>query len=156
MLDVSRRGTLEVAGQRLGFIGELSSAGKKLYGLRSKTSLVEVDLAVLEELAVIIPQHVDQSPFPPMARDFNFIVENSVHWLDLEATVRESGGDLVESILYRETFRDPKKDGDSKKRLLLSVVLRAQDATLTGEQADEVCNRIISSCGEKHSAALVS
>ena len=91
-----------------------------------------------------------------MARDFNFIVENSVHWLDLEATVRESGGELVESILYRETFRDPQKDGDSKKRLLLSVVLRAQDATLTGEQADEVCNRIISSCGDKHAAALVS
>jgi len=91
-----------------------------------------------------------------MARDFNFIVENSVHWLDLESTVREAGGELLESIRYHETFRDPKKDGDSKKRLLLSVMLRSQDATLTGEQADEVCNRIISSCGEKHSATLVS
>ena len=155
LLDVSRRGTLEVAGKRLGFIGELSAAGKKLYGLRSNTALAEIDLAMLEELAIIIPQHVDQSPFPPMARDFNFVVENSVHWLDLEATVRESGGELVESILYRETFRDTKKDGDSKKRLLLSVVLRSKDATLTGEQADEVCNRIISSCGKKHAAALL-
>ncbi len=156
LLDVSRRGTLEVAGKRLGFIGELSTAGRKLYGLRGKTSLAEIDLAVLEELAIIIPQHVDQSPFPPMARDFNFIVENSVHWLDLESTVRDAGGDLVESILYRETFRDAKKDGDSKKRLLLSVMLRSQESTLTGEQADEVCNRIISSCDEKHSAMLVS
>lgn len=156
LLDVSRRGTLEIAGKRLGVIGELSNAGKKLYGLRSRTSLVEIDLAILEELAVIVPQHVDQSPFPPMARDFNFIVDNGVHWLDLEATVRESGGELVESILYRETFRDPKKDGETKKRLLLSVVLRSQDSTLTGDQADEVCNRIISSCGEKHAADLVS
>ena len=155
LLDVSRRGTLEVAGKRLGFIGELSPAGRKLYGLRSSTALAEIDLAMLEELAIIIPQHVDQSPFPPMARDFNFVVENSVHWLDLEATVRESGGELVESILYRETFRDAKKDGESKKRLLLSVVLRSKDATLTGEQADEVCNRIISSCGKKHAAALL-
>ena len=156
LLNVSRRGTLEVAGKPFGFIGELSTAGKKLYGLRSDTSLAEIDLAILEELAVIIPQHVDQSPFPPMARDFNFIVDNSVHWLDLESTVRSAGGELVESILYRETFRDPKKDGDSKKRLLLSVMLRSQEATLTGEQADEVCNRIISSCADKHSAALVS
>ena len=155
LLDTSRRGTLEIAGKRLGFIGELSAAGRKLYGLRSSTAVAEIDLAILEELAIIIPQHVDQSPFPPMARDFNFVVENSVHWLDLEATVRESGGELVESILYRETFRDAKKDGDSKKRLLLSVVLRSKDATLTGEQADEVCNRIISSCGKKHAAALL-
>ena len=91
-----------------------------------------------------------------MSRDFNFIVENSVHWLDLEATVRDAGGALVESILYRETFRDPAKDGESKKRLLLSVLLRSSDATLTGDQADDVCQRIVSSCGEKHSATLVS
>lgn len=155
LLDVSRRGTLEVDGKRLGFIGEISTSGKKLYGLRSQTSVAEVDLAVLEELAILIPQHVDQSPFPPMARDFNFIVENSVHWLDLEATVRDAGGELLESILYRETFRDPRKDGDSKKRLLLSVVLRSKEATLTGEQADEVCGKIISSCQNQHSATLV-
>ncbi|QEG21272.1 phenylalanine--tRNA ligase subunit beta [Mariniblastus fucicola] len=156
LFDVSRRGTLEVAGKRLGFLGEVSKSGRKLYGLRSGATVAEIDLAVLEELAILIPQHEDQSPFPPMARDFNFIVEDSVHWLDLEGTVREAGGELVESILYRETFRDPKKDGEAKKRLLLSVVLRSKDSTLTGEQADDVCNRIISSCGEKHSATLVS
>ena len=156
LLDVSRRGTLEVAGKRLGFLGEISKSGGRLFGLRSRTAVAEIDLAVLEELAVLIPQHVDQSPFPPMSRDFNFIVENSVHWLDLEATVRDAGGALVESILYRETFRDPAKDGESKKRLLLSVLLRSSDATLTGDQADDVCQRIVSSCGEKHSATLVS
>ena len=155
LLDISRRGTIKVAGKRLGFIGEVSAAGKKLYGLRSRASIAELDLAVLEDLAVIIPQHVDQSPFPPMARDFNFVVDNSVHWLDLEATVRESGGELLESILYRETFRDSKKDGDSKKRLLLSVVLRSPDSTLTGEKADEICDKIVSRCTEKHQAALV-
>jgi len=153
---VSRRGTLQVAGKRLGFLGEISKAGTKLFGLRSRTAVAEIDLAVLEELAVLIPQHVDQSPFPPMSRDFNFIVENSVHWLDLEATVRDAGGELVETIQYRETFRDPKKDGDSKKRLLLSVLLRSKNATLMGEEADEVCQRIISDCGKKHSAKLVS
>ena len=84
------------------------------------------------------------------------IVDNSVHWLDLEATVRAAGGELLEEVLYRETFRNAKKDGDSKKRLLLSVLLRSSDATLTGEQADEVCQRIVSQCGDKHAATLVS
>ena len=156
LLDVSRRGTLEVAGKRLGFIGEVSKAGCKLYGLRTSAAVAEIDLAVLEELAILIPQHIDQSPFPPMSRDFNFIVDNSVHWLDLEATVRAAGGELLEEVLYRETFRNAKKDGDSKKRLLLSVLLRSSDATLTGEQADEVCQRIVSQCGDKHAATLVS
>jgi phenylalanyl-tRNA synthetase beta chain len=155
LLDVNRRGVLMCGEQRLGCIGEISSAGRKLYGLRSATATAELDLSVLESLAVLIPQHVDQSPFPPMARDFNFVVENSVHWADLESSVRDSGGELVESILYRETFRDPKKDGETKKRMLLSVVLRAQDATLTGDQADEVCNRIIETCSKEHGAMLL-
>jgi phenylalanyl-tRNA synthetase beta chain len=39
--------------------------------------------------------------------------------------------------------------------MLLSVVLRAQDATLTGDQADEVCNRIIETCSKEHGAMLL-
>ena len=109
LFDVSRRATLQVAGKLLGFMGEISKSGSKLYGLRSRTAVAEIDLAVLEELAILIPQHQDQSPFPPMSRDFNFIVDNSVHWLDLEATVRDAGGDLLEEVFYRETFRNAKE-----------------------------------------------
>lgn len=155
LFDASRRGTLSVSGKRLGYLGEVSKAGRKLYGLRTATAAAELDLAVLESLTILIPQHVDQSPFPPMTRDFNFIVDNAVHWSDLESTVRQSGGPLLESIQYRETFRDPKKDGESKKRMLLSIVLRSSDSTLTGEQADAVCQKIIASCAEKHDAVLL-
>lgn len=155
LFNASRRGTLSVNGQRLGFLGEVSAAGRKLYGLRTATAAAELDLAVLESLTILIPQHVDQSPFPPMSRDFNFIVENSVHWMDLENTVRRSGGQLLESIHYRETFRDPKKDGETKKRMLLSIVLRSLDSTLTGDQADEVCRQIIANCAQEHGAELL-
>jgi len=155
LLDASRRATLLVDGKKAGVIGEVSDSGRKAFGLRSTTSVAEIELALLEELAVLIPQHVDQSPYPPMSRDFNFIVDNSVHWTELESTIRSSGGELVESINYCETFRDPKKDGDSKKRLLLSIQLRSSTTTLTGEQADEVCGNIIKGCADKHAAVLL-
>ena len=90
-----------------------------------------------------------------MLGDFNFVVENAVRWADLESTVRAAAGSLLESIEYRETFRDQKKDGPSKKRLLLSVVLRSNNSTLTGQQAEEVCSSIVASCQSKHAAALV-
>jgi phenylalanyl-tRNA synthetase beta chain len=61
----------------------------------------------------------------------------------------------LEKVHYRETFRDEKKDGPTKKRLLLSVVLRSDSETLTGQQAEDVCQRIITQCGKNHEAALV-
>ena len=155
LFDASRRATLLIDGKVVGVLGEISDGGKKEFGLRSQTTVAEVQLSALEDLAVLIPQHVDQSPFPPMSRDFNFIVENSVHWADLESTVRGSGGELVESIEYLDTFRDPKKDGADKKRLLLTVQLRSATATLTGEQAEEVCQRIIKGCADNHAAVLL-
>jgi phenylalanyl-tRNA synthetase beta chain len=136
LLDRDRSACLKVEGKLLGWIGEVSKSGRKLFGLRSGSSVAELDIALLESLAVLVPQHANQSTFPPVSRDFNFIVSDEVSWAQLESTVRGASGELLESVDYRETFRDEKKDGPGKKRLLLSVVLRSADATLTGEQAD--------------------
>jgi phenylalanyl-tRNA synthetase beta chain len=155
LLDNSQSGEMKIGDQVLGWIGAVSKSGKKKFGLRSDATVAEIDLALLESLAVLIPQHVNLSSFPPVTRDFNFIVENAVKWSELESTVRSAAGDLLESVEYRETFRDEKRDGAGKKRLLMSVVLRSSDSTLTGQQAEEVCKSIVSSCESKHSASLV-
>ena len=155
LLDVSRSGELKLEDKRLGWIGQVSQSGRKSFGLRSDAVVAELDLAVLEEQAVLIPQDANQSNFPAVSRDFNFVVNEEVRWADLETTVNAACGDLLESIEYRETFRDEKKDGPNKKRLLLSVVLRSADSTLTGEEAEKVCKSIVSSCETKHAAALL-
>lgn len=155
LLDNSQSGELKIGEQVLGWIGTVSISAKKLFGLRSDATVAELDIGLLEQKAILIPRHVNQSSFPPVARDFNFIVENAVHWSDLESTVRAACGPLLESVEYRETFRDEKRDGPNKKRLLLSVVLRSDDSTLTGQQAEDVCKSIISSCESKHAAAIV-
>ena len=155
LLDRDRSAKLTVDGQLLGWMGEISKPGRKLFGLRSGSSVAELDVSLLESLAVLVPLHQNQSTFPPVSRDFNFIVDDEVSWAQLESTVRGAAGQLLESVEYRETFRDANKDGPGKKRLLLSVVLRSDDATLTGEQADSVSTSIIGDCESKLSAALV-
>ena len=156
ILDPSHSAELKIGDKLLGFIGEVSTSGKKQFGLRHDATVAEVDMGVLDELAILIPQHQNQSLYPSIARDFNFIVNDSVHWSDLETTVADAGGDLLESIEYRETFRDKNKDGPDKKRLLLSVVLRSPEETLTGEQADQVCHAIVEKCKANLGASLVA
>ena len=155
VFDISQSAELKIGDQVLGWIGAVSKKAKKQFGIRGNATVAELDISVLESQAVLIPRHQETSAFPPVSRDFNFIVDNAVHWADLEATVRNACGDLLESIQYRETFRDEKRDGPNKKRLLMSVVLRSSESTLTGQQAEEICSSIVSSCETKHSASLV-
>jgi phenylalanyl-tRNA synthetase beta chain len=84
------------------------------------------------------------------------IMDNAVRWSEIEATVRSSGGELLETVEYRETFRNEKKDGPDKKRVLMSVTLRSPSETLTGEQAESISQQIIEDCKKNHGAALLS
>ena len=156
LFDVNQSGELFIGDQRLGFIGTISQNGMKDFNLRSDSCIVELSLGCLEQIAILIPIHENQSLYPSVSRDFNLIMDDSVRWSDLENTVRESGGDLLESVQYVETFRNEKKDGPGKKRVLLSVTLRSPSETLTGEQADSVSTRIIESCENIHKASILA
>ncbi len=155
ILDPTRASELTLDGQRLGWLGEVSDYGKELFGFRQDATVAELDMAVLFSNATVIATHSAISPFPAILRDFNFIVDEAVRWADLARSVRQAGGDLLESVTYKETFRNPAKDGSDQKRVLLSVVLRSIDSTLTGEQAEEVCQRIIDHCGKNNGAKLL-
>lgn len=155
LFDLDQSGELQINGKTLGWIGKVSPAGKRTFGIRHQVIAAEIDFQVLFETAVITVIHQDQSPYPAITRDFNFIVENQIHWADLESTVVSAAGNFLESIEYKETFRDAERDGADKKRLLLSIVLRSSDQTMTGDEADKVCKNIVEQCQDKHSAQLV-
>lgn len=90
-----------------------------------------------------------------MTRDLNLVVAESVRWNELEAIVRKSGGECVEAVEYRETYRDPQKDGAQKKRLFFSIVLRSADRTLTHEEADSVRGSVVTACHQQLGATLL-
>lgn len=147
---------LSIGGKTLGYLGTLGPKSMKACGLRHPSTIAEMKLEILEAFANLVPQHRQLSPYPAINYDFNFIVDESVRWDEIEASVRLGSGDCLESIRYQETYRDAKRDGAGKKRLLLSVVLRSADQTLTGEQADGIREKIISECKSKHQAQLLA
>ena len=155
MWDACKACELRLGERRLGFLGELSPAGRKHFGLRAPTTCAELDLETLASAARLHPRYVPPSPFPSIRRDLNLVVEESVRWADLMATVRRAAGDELEAVAYLETYRDPQKDGAGKKRLVFSVALRSRERTLTGEEADAIRDRIVAQCGECHGARLL-
>jgi phenylalanyl-tRNA synthetase beta chain len=155
MLDALRQCQLKLGDQLVGYLGEVTAAGLKQFGLRRPTTVAELNVAVLEELADLIPQHRNLSDYPAIQRDVNLIVDEAVRWADLQDTIAGSAGELLESLQFQEVYRDPKKDGVNRKRLLFSVCLRSSERTLTNEEADQIRQTVVDRCAEKHGAELL-
>jgi phenylalanyl-tRNA synthetase beta chain len=156
LLDLSRSGELCLDGRRLGFLGEVTTEGLKQFSLRNGTSLVELNLDLLDELAELIPQHQDQSAYPSISRDLNIVLAESVRWSQLEQLVRATAGEELEEVNYQETYRDSEKDGADTKRVLFSMTLRSQDGTMTGEQADQLRKKVVLQIEKQLSGRLLS
>ncbi len=154
LLLTGRAVNLELAGERLGVLGEVSAAGLKEFELRGAATVAEIRLSVLEKAARLIPQAADLSPYPAVSRDLNLVVDEAVSWGEVEHTVRASAGTELEQVKYLDTYRDPERLGRGKKSLLFTIVLRGRSGTLTSGTADEVRDAVLAQCARQHGAAL--
>jgi phenylalanyl-tRNA synthetase beta chain len=153
ILDASAACRLRFGGEMLGYAGQLHHQSLGKFDLRGPATVAEIRLAPLVEAADLVPRCAAQSPYPAVTRDLNLVVDESVRWADLAATVRAQGGPCFESLDYRQTYRDPERLGN-KKSLLFTISLRSAEGTLTSQQADEVRDRIVAACRTKHGAEL--
>jgi len=156
-LFTTGRGCQFLLGDRvLGFLGEVSQSGLDQFELRDSTTVAELDISVLVDAAVLIRRVVPLSPYPPVGRDLNVVVDESVSWADVESIVLAESGDLLENIAFQETYRDAKRLGAGKKSLLFSIQLRWTEGTLTNERADAIREQIVATLGEQLGGQLRS
>jgi phenylalanyl-tRNA synthetase beta chain len=68
-------------------------------------------------------------------QDVALIVDSTVSAGDLQAALREGAGELLESITLFDRYD---KIGDGKVSLAFTLVFRAGDRTLTGEEVSSM------------------
>ncbi len=145
---------LQIGGERLGFLGEVSPAGLKRFELRGGTTVAEVRIAALEAIADLVPQAKELSPYPAVERDVNLVVAEQVRWANVADTVRMAAGADLERLAYRDTYRDAERLGSGKKSLLFSLTLRRPSGTLTSAEADQVRDAVVAACAQALGAQL--
>lgn len=145
---------LQLEGEQLGYIGEISDDARKACGLRTPVFVAELCFSRLANLALLVPSAQTLSPYPTVDRDFNFEVEETVRWSDFAATVQQAAGEHLESVQHLETYRNKERLGEGRKSLVLKVVLRKADGTLTGEEAEHVSQQIGTACRKAYGASL--
>ncbi|CAB4533676.1 MAG: phenylalanine--tRNA ligase subunit beta [Actinobacteria bacterium] len=120
---------LIVNGKAVAHAGELHPRIVAAYGLPERSVAFAVALSALPDSALVRPTTV--GTMPAAVQDVALIVDSTVSAADIEGALRAGAGELLESITLFDRYD---KIGDGKISLAFTLVFRAQDRTLTGEE----------------------
>jgi len=154
LLDPAGACRLGLDGAPLALVGRLRNEAWRRFDLRGPATVAEVKLPPLIDRAALVRRFVPLAPYPAVARDLNLVVDETVRWADVAATVAAECGEYLESLSYRETYRDPQRLGAGRKSLVFGFVLRWREGTMTGQQADAIRDRVVEACRRAHGAEL--
>lgn len=139
-------------GRFWGWMGELDRSVTNRVDLRDTVTIAELDLAVLEAEANLVPTFRDLPSHQASNRDLNFVLDEGVTWESIEATVRKAGGPLLESVSFGGQYRG-KQIPEGKKSYLITLSYRS-DRTLTSDEIEAAQKSVIAACATQLSASL--
>ena len=93
------------------------------------------------------------SPVPAVHQDVALIVSDEVSAAEVENTLAEGAGDLLESIRIFDVYRSEQM-GEDVRSLAYSLRFRAPDRTLKEEEASVAREAAIKLATERHGAKL--
>ncbi|MFD2610869.1 phenylalanine--tRNA ligase subunit beta [Paenibacillus gansuensis] len=136
----------------LGYIGQLHPELQKEHDL-ADTYVLEVSLDLLYEAARGKTEYKGLPRYPSMGRDIAVVVDSAVQVGLLTDKVRETAGELLESVQVFDIFTGERL-GAGKKSVALALVYRHADRTLTDEEVSEVHARVVAALEESFGAEL--
>jgi phenylalanyl-tRNA synthetase beta chain len=125
-LHPGRAATIVVAGQQVGWLGELHPA------VADETAAFELDLDAVGEPPT--PIYEDVTSFPAAREDLAVVVPDSVAAAEVIAVAEQAGAPLLERAEVFDVYRDPERIGAGKVSLAVRLTYRAPDRTLTDEE----------------------
>ncbi|MCL1837763.1 MAG: phenylalanine--tRNA ligase subunit beta [Propionibacteriaceae bacterium] len=125
---------LSLAGQVIGYAGEIHPSVCETFGTGSGLAAAELDLDALIALAPAPGQLPTLSTFPVAKEDVALVVDADVPQAEVAAALREGGGDLLESLALFDVYTG-EQIAAGKKSLAFALRFRAPDRTLTDAEA---------------------
>lgn len=98
-------------------------------------------------------KYKETSKYPSIVKDVSFIVDKDTMAIDIENTIKKSGGRLLESINVFDYYSGDKIDLD-KKSLAFKLTFTDSSRTLEEKEVMDIFNKIISDVVTKHNAVL--
>jgi len=142
VLHPGRQAALVIGGEQVGLLGELHPRVQREWELPARVYVAEIAFGPL--LAAMRPQAVYRPVprFPAVARDLAVVVDVDLPAAQVEAAIRESGGELLEDVKLFDLYQG-EGVAPGKRSLAFRLTFRAADRTLTDADLEPVQGRIL-------------
>jgi phenylalanyl-tRNA synthetase beta chain len=151
--DPVRTASVLVDGKTIGQVGALAATVLQGFEVPGPAVAIEIDVDGLLRGTRRDRAFTPLSRFPASSIDLAFVVPETVLAAEIEATLRKTGGDLLESVRCFDEFRSDAL-GSGKRSLAFALRYRAPDRTLTDDEVGKARQRAIDSVVKKHGAEL--
>lgn len=136
----------------IGTIGQLHPELQQQYDLND-VYVAEIALEAIYKEADADIRYRELPRFPAVERDIAVVVGKDIEAGDMLRVIRESAGELLETVQVFDVFTGSKL-GEDKKSVAMALVYRNRERTLTDEEITEVHARVVTRLEEQFNAEL--
>jgi len=139
-----RCAVVSVGGVKLGVLGEIHPEVAAAYGFEPSKRVYAAELDFENVWSSRGPEtgYVPLPKFPASTRDFSFVCAEETEAAEIEKVMRGAGDKLLRALKLFDVYRGPQV-GEGKKSVSFRITLRADDRTITDEEADKATSKIL-------------
>ena len=137
-----RCATLSVGDVKLGVFGQIHPTVAARYGADCPLYAAEIDFDALFAARKAEKIYKSLPKFPAITRDFSLVCDEELEVGKIIAVMKKAGGKQTEDVRLFDIYRGP-QIGEGKKSVSFRMTLRAEDHTLTLEDAEKVSKKVL-------------
>lgn len=142
-----------VGGREVGVFGQIHPLVAQNYGADADLYCAELSFDALCAAKGADPQYVPLPKFPAVTRDIAVVCGEEITVGALESAIKEGAHGLLKEVKLFDIYQG-KGVAEGKKSVAFNLVLRADDRSLTAEEADNDVKAILATLEAKCGAVL--
>lgn len=144
---------IRVGGEDVGSAGALGPAAASHWDIKEPLWLGQMSVPALNRLRRPEAEYNPLPRYPEVLRDLALIVAEDIAAGDLEATIRDSAGELLTTIELFDLYRG-KPLPTGSKNLAFNLKFQSPDFSLQAKNIDRIMDRVVSAVEKAHGATL--
>ena len=127
---------------KLATFGQVHPLVVENYGLSIPLYTAEIDFDALFAARSADKHYTPLPKFPAITRDFSFVCDEALEVGRIVAVMQMAGGKQCEGVKLFDIYRGAQV-GENKKSVSLRMTLRAEDHTMTVEDAEKITKKVL-------------
>ncbi|MCL2620019.1 MAG: phenylalanine--tRNA ligase subunit beta [Defluviitaleaceae bacterium] len=139
--------------KNLGYCGQIHPQVAENYEIGTPCYVAVLDFDLLREQTQMIKAYRPLPRYPQIQRDLALVVKDDITHGELSSCIKQSGGKILRGINLFDIYTGDKLPADTKS-MAYNLTFRADDRTLTDEEAVKATEKILKAVNEAFGAEL--